>query len=47
MNFKKILLDAKVNPLFHPAQVILVDEIPKLGSGKKDFAKAKYLASQE
>ena len=43
-HFKKILLDAKVNPLFHPAQVILVDEIPKLGSGKTDFGETKKIA---
>ena len=43
-HFKKLLLDAKVNPLFHPAQVILVDEIPKLGSGKTDFGETKKIA---
>ena len=43
-HFKKLLTDAKVNPLFHPAQVILVDEIPKLGSGKTDFGETKKIA---
>jgi acyl-[acyl-carrier-protein]-phospholipid O-acyltransferase / long-chain-fatty-acid--[acyl-carrier-protein] ligase len=43
-NFKKMLSDAKVNPLYHPAQVILVDEIPKLGSGKTDFGATKKIA---
>jgi len=28
---------AKSNRLHHPAKVLLVEEIPKLGSGKKDF----------
>ena len=43
-HFKKLLTDAKVNPLYHPAQVILVDEIPKLGSGKTDFGETKKIA---
>ena len=43
-HFKKLLSDAKVNPLYHPAQVILVDEIPKLGSGKTDFGATKKIA---
>jgi acyl-[acyl-carrier-protein]-phospholipid O-acyltransferase/long-chain-fatty-acid--[acyl-carrier-protein] ligase len=43
-HLKKLLLDAKINPLFHPAQVILVDEIPKLGSGKTDFGETKKIA---
>ncbi len=43
-HFKKLLSDAKVNPLYHPAQVILVDEIPKLGSGKTDFGETKKIA---
>ena len=28
---------AESNRLHHPAKVLLVEEIPKLGSGKKDF----------
>ena len=43
-HFKKLITDAKVNPLFHPTQVILVDEIPKLGSGKTDFGETKKIA---
>ena len=35
------------NKLMIPSEIKIVEEIPKLGSGKKDFAKAKYLASQE
>ena len=31
------ILIAKSNRLHHPAKVLLVEEIPKLGSGKKDF----------
>ena len=41
---KKILSDAKINPLYHPANVLNVDEIPKLGSGKIDFSATKKIA---
>jgi acyl-[acyl-carrier-protein]-phospholipid O-acyltransferase/long-chain-fatty-acid--[acyl-carrier-protein] ligase len=34
------------NKLMVPSQIKIVDEIPKLGSGKKDFKRAKELASQ-
>jgi len=41
---KKILSDTKINPLYHPANVLNVDEIPKLGSGKTDFHATKKIA---
>jgi acyl-[acyl-carrier-protein]-phospholipid O-acyltransferase/long-chain-fatty-acid--[acyl-carrier-protein] ligase len=41
---KKLLSDAKVNPLYQPAQVLIVEEIPKLGSGKTDFGATKKIA---
>ena len=41
---KKLLSDAKVNPLYYPAQVLMVEEIPKLGSGKTDFSATKKIA---
>ena len=41
---KKILSDAKINPLYHPASILVVDEIPKLGSGKTDFGATKKIA---
>ena len=41
---KKLLSDAKVNPLYYPAQVLMVEEIPKLGSGKTDFGATKKIA---
>ena len=41
---KRLLSDAKVNPLYHPAQVLIVEEIPKLGSGKTDFGATKKIA---
>jgi len=41
---KRLLSDANVNPLYHPAQVLMVEEIPKLGSGKTDFGATKKIA---
>ena len=41
---KKILTNAKINPLYHPANILNVDEIPKLGSGKTDFSATKKIA---
>ena len=41
---KRLLSDAKVNPLYHPAQVLILEEIPKLGSGKTDFGATKKIA---
>jgi acyl-[acyl-carrier-protein]-phospholipid O-acyltransferase / long-chain-fatty-acid--[acyl-carrier-protein] ligase len=41
---KNLLSVAKVNPLYHPAQVLIVEEIPKLGSGKTDFGATKKIA---
>ncbi|ARN73044.1 acyl-[ACP]--phospholipid O-acyltransferase [Oceanicoccus sagamiensis] len=43
---KKTLLDARCNALAIPAQILLVEDIPKLGSGKTDFSQAKILAAQ-
>ena len=40
----KILSNAKINPLHHPSSVLLVDEIPKLGSGKTDFGATRKIA---
>ena len=40
----KILSEAKINPLYHPSSVLVVDEIPKLGSGKTDFGATKKIA---
>jgi len=41
---KALLTKAKINPLHHPAKVIIVEEIPKLGSGKTDFGATKKIA---
>ncbi|HIM08478.1 MAG TPA: acyl-[ACP]--phospholipid O-acyltransferase [Gammaproteobacteria bacterium] len=40
---KKGMLEAKANSLMIPSDVKVVDEIPKLGSGKTDFKMAKKL----
>jgi acyl-[acyl-carrier-protein]-phospholipid O-acyltransferase/long-chain-fatty-acid--[acyl-carrier-protein] ligase len=41
---REAMLDQSVNPLLIPAKVIQVETMPKLGSGKTDFVKAKALA---
>jgi len=41
---RKHLLDAGLGSLALPSAYFLVDEIPKLGSGKTDFGSAKKLA---
>jgi acyl-[acyl-carrier-protein]-phospholipid O-acyltransferase/long-chain-fatty-acid--[acyl-carrier-protein] ligase len=33
-----------LNPLMRPSELIRVDAIPKLGSGKNDFNQAKQIA---
>ncbi len=43
---KKAMLAADVNPLMIPVGISVVDEIPKLGSGKTDFKLAKQLLMQ-
>ena len=43
-NLRAALLDAGVNRLLLPAAVVEVDGVPKLGSGKTDFAAARRLA---
>ncbi|PWQ96320.1 acyl-[ACP]--phospholipid O-acyltransferase [Leucothrix arctica] len=41
---RQAMLDKSVNPLLIPAKIIQVETLPKLGSGKTDFVKAKALA---
>lgn len=43
-DLRQAMLDRNVNPLLIPAKVVQVDVLPKLGSGKTDFVKAKALA---
>jgi len=40
-DLKKILLAAGINPLMIPAKILNVEEIPKLGTGKTDFATSR------
>ena len=42
---KQAMLGVNVNPLMIPADVIQVNGIPKLGSGKTDFMQAKAMVS--
>ncbi len=44
---KTILLEAGVSPMMLPANVINMEEVPKLGSGKTDFALAKKVVLAE
>ncbi len=41
---KRLIDQSGLNPLMRPAQLIPVESIPKLGSGKTDFNRAKQLA---
>ena len=41
---KIFLTKTKIKPLHHPAKVLIVEEIPKLGSGKTDFGATKKIA---
>jgi acyl-coenzyme A synthetase/AMP-(fatty) acid ligase len=41
---KKLLTNTKTNPLYRPAKVLFVEEIPKLGSVKIDFSATKKIA---
>ncbi|MDB6063220.1 MAG: acyl-[ACP]--phospholipid O-acyltransferase [Verrucomicrobiaceae bacterium] len=43
-DMRKQLLAAQINPLMIPAEIYLVAEVPKLGSGKTDFAASRKLA---
>ncbi|MCP4340426.1 MAG: AMP-binding protein [Desulfobulbaceae bacterium] len=44
---KEMIKQADLNPLMQPSELILVDAIPKLGSGKSDFSMAKKIAMEE
>ncbi|MGB1008311.1 MAG: acyl-[ACP]--phospholipid O-acyltransferase [Thiolinea sp.] len=43
---KRQLIDGEMNPLMIPAVIQAVEEVPKLGSGKTDFATARKVAEQ-
>ena len=44
-NLRDMMLAGGVSPLMVPSQVIKVEEIPKLGSGKTDFSALNALAA--
>ncbi len=46
-DIKKALIEADMNPLMIPAHFNNVNAIPKLGSGKTDFATSRKIASGE
>ncbi len=41
---KMLIKETELNPLMKPTDLIKVDEVPKLGSGKSDFKRAKQVA---
>ena len=43
LQLKEKILNSFDNKLMIPSSIKIIDEIPKLGSGKKDFAKAKLM----
>ena len=43
---KKALVDSGMNALTIPSDIFDVETVPKLGSGKSDFAGAKKLAME-
>lgn len=46
-SLRETMVEAGVDPMMLPAQVLLVEEIPKLGSGKTDFSALNALAREE
>jgi len=42
---KSAMIEHGHSPLMTPAQVIIVESLPKLGTGKTDFSQAKHIAS--
>jgi len=44
-SLRKQLQASSMNPLMVPSQIYTVEEVPKLGSGKMDFASGRQLAS--
>jgi acyl-[acyl-carrier-protein]-phospholipid O-acyltransferase/long-chain-fatty-acid--[acyl-carrier-protein] ligase len=46
LNLKEKILKFFDNKLMIPSSIKIVQEVPRLGSGKKDFSKAKFLAME-
>jgi acyl-[acyl-carrier-protein]-phospholipid O-acyltransferase/long-chain-fatty-acid--[acyl-carrier-protein] ligase len=45
-SIRRSLIEKKCNPLMIPAQILDVEQVPRLGSGKTDFSSAKSLAQE-
>jgi acyl-[acyl-carrier-protein]-phospholipid O-acyltransferase/long-chain-fatty-acid--[acyl-carrier-protein] ligase len=43
---KGFIEQSGINPLMRPAELINVEAIPKLGSGKNDFSRVRQLATE-
>ena len=43
---KALIEQSELSPLMRPAMLLKVDEIPKLGSGKSDFGRARQIAQE-
>ncbi len=43
-DLKELIAQSELSPLMRPAELIPVDAIPTLGSGKSDFSRAKQIA---
>ncbi len=43
---KKAMLAHGCNPLLLPTQILMLEQLPKLGSGKTDFSRAKQVTLQ-
>ena len=41
---KKLIDRSSLNPLMKPSQLVSVEHIPKLGSGKNDLSRARQIA---
>ena len=44
---KGFIAESNLSPLMRPADLVQVEEIPKLGSGKKDFSRARQIALEQ
>lgn len=43
-DLRSVLIESGVNPLLIPAKILVIEQIPKLGSGKTDYSEAKRIA---
>lgn len=43
-DLRSVLIESGVNPFLIPAKILVIEQIPKLGSGKTDYSEAKRIA---